>query len=81
MNPSKQGVLQGYKVCAGKGCQNIGIHYLEVQFLHKYGWFCDSCKCTLVADNLVVIDASDGSRTRVKLREPVARESTADNLT
>jgi hypothetical protein len=40
--------------------------------LHKYGWFCDSCKSTLVADNLVVIDAPDGSGTRVKLQEPAA---------
>jgi hypothetical protein len=54
MNPIKQEASQEYKECAGKGCQNAGIHYLKIVFLNKRGWFCDSCKSSLIADNLCI---------------------------
>jgi hypothetical protein len=39
--------------CAGKGCNKQGNHYLKVLFLNKIGCFCDSCKISLLEDNLV----------------------------
>lgn len=59
MNSIKQNVSQEYKACAGRGCQNTGIHRLEIRFLHKSGWFCNACKTSLIADNLVANFRSD----------------------
>jgi hypothetical protein len=53
MTPNKKSSSQSFNLCAGKECQNIGIHSLEVRYVHKKGWFCDSCTNNLVADNLV----------------------------
>ena len=46
--------LAKYKECAGKGCQNVGIHHLKVLCLNKLGWFCDHCRNGLISDGLVV---------------------------
>jgi hypothetical protein len=54
MNPIIQDVSRGYKHCAGKGCQNEGFHCLKVVFVNRVGWFCDSCKSSLIADNLCI---------------------------
>jgi hypothetical protein len=60
MNSTKQWAHQGYKECAGKGCQNPGVHCLKILFLNKDGWFCDCCKRSLVEANLVAEDLSNG---------------------
>jgi hypothetical protein len=52
MNSTKQDASQEYKECAGKGCQNMGVHYLKIVFLNKFGWFCDDCKNDLLSDRL-----------------------------
>ena len=54
MNSIKIDVSARYKECAGKGCQNEGIHCLKVVFVNRVGWFCDSCKSSLMADNLCI---------------------------
>jgi hypothetical protein len=41
-----------FKDCAGRGCSENGIHYLKIHFINKCGWFCDSCKNTLVDGKL-----------------------------
>jgi hypothetical protein len=46
-------VLDAYNSCAGSGCKNIGLHLLRVRFVNKNGWFCNSCKNSLLADMLV----------------------------
>ncbi|MGD9533389.1 MAG: hypothetical protein AB7V56_06435 [Candidatus Nitrosocosmicus sp.] len=30
--------------CIGKGCKNIGKHYLKIVLINKSAWLCDSCK-------------------------------------
>ena len=32
-----------YNPCAGKGCDAYGKNQLKILFIHKIGWFCDSC--------------------------------------
>lgn len=44
------------KICAGKGCSNQAIHPLTVIYLHKVGFFCESCKNGLISDGLVKDD-------------------------
>ena len=41
------------KECAGKGCRNVGVHYLKIVFLNQSGWFCEGCKKSLIGDKLV----------------------------
>lgn len=53
MNSIKLNALDGYKQCAGTGCTNIGLYLLRVSFVNKYGWFCSSCKKSLLADMLL----------------------------
>lgn len=60
LSPTKQPDHQEYKECAGKQCRKPGIHCLKILFLNKDGWFCDSCRCSLVEANLVAEDPSIG---------------------
>jgi hypothetical protein len=46
-------IIEGIKPCAGKGCRRTGTNSLEVLYINKIGWFCDSCKSALLKDNLV----------------------------
>jgi hypothetical protein len=46
-------IIEGIKPCAGKGCRKAGTNSLEVMYIDKIGWFCDSCKTALLKDNLV----------------------------
>jgi hypothetical protein len=39
--------------CASKGCNKKGRHHLRVLYLNKDGYFCDSCKISLLEGNLV----------------------------
>ena len=32
-----------YKDCACKNCPNKGTRLMEVNYIYKKGWFCDSC--------------------------------------
>jgi len=59
MKSNKKNCLEEYKECAGKECQNLGVHCLKILFLNKRAWFCDSCKDILVASNLAFNDTSD----------------------
>jgi hypothetical protein len=58
MNSTTENTVQDYKGCAGKDCQRAGINYLKVLYLNRKGWFCDSCKASLVADRLVIEEDS-----------------------
>lgn len=42
-----------YKICAGRYCNNRGIHALSIVYIHKIGNFCDSCKKELEKYGLV----------------------------
>jgi hypothetical protein len=44
--------LEQTKECAGKGCNNNAIKCLEINFLHKHGWFCNSCSKELMLNGL-----------------------------
>lgn len=46
-------VSKKYNNCAGKGCKNYGINPLKIVFIHKTGWFCNSCTQTLKKLELV----------------------------
>jgi hypothetical protein len=52
MSSIKLDTLTEYKECAGKGCHNVGIHYLEIIFLNKSGWFCEQCGSDLIVSGL-----------------------------
>jgi hypothetical protein len=56
MNSTNQYAIQEYKQCAGKGCPKQGIRHLKIRYINKFGWFCDSCKTNLMAENLVIND-------------------------
>jgi hypothetical protein len=51
-----------YTECAGKECRQQGVHYLRVLYLSKSGWFCDSCKSSLMDEGLV----NENGRFRAK---------------
>ena len=42
--------------CACKGCNKQGRHYLKVLYVNKFGWFCDSCRDSLVSNRLIMED-------------------------
>ena len=50
-------ILQKYRYnrCAGKSCHNMGTHLLQVIYLNRRGWFCDSCKDGLFSAGLVKV--------------------------
>ena len=41
------------KECAGRCSSNPGIHLLEIRFVEKSGFFCDSCRDDLVNHDLI----------------------------
>lgn len=41
------------KQCYSRGCNNRAQHSLKVLFLNRVGFFCESCKISLLNDNLV----------------------------
>ena len=47
-----------YKTCAGKGCNNTGIHYLSIIYINKTGLFCETCKNELEQCGLVLLSKS-----------------------
>jgi hypothetical protein len=46
-------VSQEFKVCAGRDCRQTGIHELGIKYIHRKGWFCDSCRSILLEQNLI----------------------------
>lgn len=48
----KQDLVQ-YKICAGKDCNNEGIHGLWIIYINKKGFFCDNCKRDLESYGLI----------------------------
>lgn len=47
-----ESTIQSHRECAGKDCSKQGFCCLRVRFINKYGWFCDSCRDTLVKNKL-----------------------------
>lgn len=45
-----------YKKCAGKGCNKCGTNPLRIIYLHKTGWFCNSCADELIKLKLVFLN-------------------------
>jgi hypothetical protein len=39
--------------CVGRGCNKKGVRQLVIKFVHKTGWFCDTCAADLVRLGLV----------------------------
>lgn len=33
-----------FSVCAGRSCNNKGIHPIRIIYINKTGFFCDNCK-------------------------------------
>lgn len=52
-NNNTDNLNKEYKVCAGKDCKNHGIKPLKIIYIHKIGWFCDSCAHGLIKLELV----------------------------
>jgi hypothetical protein len=59
MNSITEKVMVDDRRCAGKECREKGLHYLEILYLNKSGWFCESCKDSLISNELVVQDDTD----------------------
>ena len=38
---------QRFKVCACRNCQKQATRLMEVNYIYKKGWFCDSCAVDL----------------------------------
>jgi len=49
---NNQDTFKPYKQCAGRGCSEQGVNYLKILFVNMHGWFCESCKNTLVSNGL-----------------------------
>ena len=43
-----------YKICAGKGCNNIGIHLRKIIYFNKTAYFCDKCIDDLDQSGLLI---------------------------
>ncbi len=52
-NNTNDNTIHEYKICAGKGCNNIGENRLNILFINKFGWFCDCCKEDLLSSKLI----------------------------
>ena len=51
-SPIDQVQVQGIKICAGSGCSNAAKYPLTILYLNKVGWFCGSCRDSLVKDGI-----------------------------
>ena len=50
-----------FKECAGKNCKNSATAQLQVKFIKKIGYFCESCTLELKALGLIDEDNLEGS--------------------
>jgi hypothetical protein len=48
MNSAINCDIKRYKECAGKGCNKIGKMLLKIGYIHKTGYFCESCAADLL---------------------------------
>jgi hypothetical protein len=57
--------------CTGKYCNKIGQQYLQIKYIKKCGWFCDSCAEDLMAEDLVILEPvfSTGKYVEAKIKE------------
>jgi hypothetical protein len=58
MNSIKRNILQEFKQCAGRGCERKAETALEIRYLHKKAYFCDSCAADLLRLGLAEADTS-----------------------
>jgi hypothetical protein len=54
MNTTELHALDAYKQCAGNGCSNSGRILLEISYIKKQGYFCDSCAEDLLQNELAI---------------------------
>jgi len=54
MNRTKLYALDAYKDCAGRGCSNPGRILLEIRYIKKQGYFCESCAESLLQNELAI---------------------------
>ncbi len=47
-----------FKICVGKGCNNVGLHSLSIIYINKTGLFCETCKKELEKCGLVFLGKS-----------------------
>ena len=48
MNSNNLNASEEFKrFCAGKGCDKRAVKQMVIKFVHKTGWFCDSCAAEL----------------------------------
>ena len=40
--------------CSGKGCRNAPTTLLKINYINKVGYFCDSCTCDLLHEELAI---------------------------
>jgi hypothetical protein len=52
MNPNKLNAPDAYKECAGNGCSNLGRILLEIRYIKKRAYFCNSCAEDLLQNEL-----------------------------
>jgi hypothetical protein len=78
MNSIKSDVFTRYKECAGRGCQNIGVHNLKIIFLNKSGWFCDDCRNGLILDKLIDGNSQSSSSITDQFLQSASPESKGD---
>ena len=55
-NDNIDNVNKEYKNGYGRGCYNVGKNQLKIIYIHRVGWFCDSCTQDLIKLNLVIIN-------------------------
>jgi len=53
MNSINNYGLPKYKQCAGRNCNKKGTNLLQILFIKKIGYFCDSCTTQLLELGLV----------------------------
>ncbi len=53
MNSNNDSNIQGFKICAGRNCDNIAMHLLTIVLIKQSGWFCERCKQDLQEGGLV----------------------------
>jgi hypothetical protein len=54
MNLIKLNALDRYKQCAGNGCSKAARILLEIRYIKKQGYFCDSCAEDLLQNELAI---------------------------
>jgi hypothetical protein len=61
MNPNIQSSKGKFKECACRGCKRAATRQLEIKFVYKRGWFCDSCTTDLLFHGLAkqILHSSD----------------------